>query len=177
MIKKHHFEIEQKYQIGAPQPILRKLRALKARKIASGFEINELYDLEGLLRSKGCVLRLRRYNKKGILTFKGPREKGKVKKRLELEATVPYGIVKGILRALGLRLIFQYSKTREIFEYKKTHVMIDHLPGLGWFVEIEGPHTAIQKTAKELDLPDSHIEDRTYSQLLHDHPFPRMRRN
>ncbi len=168
MMKKHHFEIEQKYRIWAPQPVLRKLKVLKARKIASGFETNELYDLEGLLRSKGCVLRLRRYNKKGILTFKGPREKGKVKKRIELETPVPYGIIKNILKSLGLKMIFQYSKTREIYEYKKTHVMLDHLKGLGWFVEIEGSHEAIQKAACDLELPDSHIEDRTYTQLLRD---------
>ena len=76
------FEIEQKYRLKNPAAVRNILRGLGAKKIRSGPESNELFDLEGMLKSRASVLRLRRHGKeaRGLLTFKGPCLKNRYKK-------------------------------------------------------------------------------------------------
>ena len=159
-------EIEQKYRIKNPKIIRTALKKLRARKIASGFETNELLDRKGELRRKKSVLRLRRYGKKTTLTFKGPRLKGTFKRRVEIETQVPGMIIKKILEALGFKTFFRYSKTREEYHFGHCVVVLDHLSRLGWFVEVEGSPAKIRSVAKKLGLRKSDEEDRSYPQLL-----------
>ena len=161
------YEIEQKYRIKSPQKIRSVLKKLKAKKIASGFESNELLDRQSELRKKKSVLRLRRYQGKGILTYKGPRLKGKFKKRIEIETETDYDKAKKILESLGYKTFFRYTKNREEYHYAGCSIVLDHLSSLGWFLEIEGTVKSIGMVSKKLGLRKTDEEPLSYPQLLH----------
>ncbi len=160
------FEIEQKYRIRNPQVVRTQLKRMRARKIRKGFESNELFDLDGFIRRHGCVIRLRKYGGKTLLTFKGPRQKGNVKKRVEIESLVPYQTTRSILRQMGFRITFRYEKIREIYHWRGTEIVLDHLSRHGWFLEIEGTEKGIRQAADKLGLKKKHIELRTYREIL-----------
>lgn len=162
------FEIEQKYRIRDPKVFRLKLKKLKAKKLGVVEEHNELWDRDRDLRSKGAVLRLRRAGKKIVFTFKGPRLKAasRYKKRSEIEMLVVYQPAKAILKALGYKVFFEYSKTRETYHYRDCEIVLDHLPRLGWFLEIEGRPDQIRQTAQALGLKKSDEEALTYPALL-----------
>ena len=162
------YETEQKYRLASPVRMRALLKRLGARKIASGTEYNELYDLEGRLRLKGGVLRLRHHGKKeGKLTLKGPRLGGKYKKRLELETKVEAGAMRAILESLGFVHTIAYRKTREEYVLGKALVTLDRLAGRGWFMEIEAAPSVIRQTEKKLGLTPDLYEDRTYLEILY----------
>ena len=162
-------ELEQKYRIASPAVFRRKLRTLGARQIRSGFETNALFDLNGILRSRAGILRLRRHGKEktGLLTFKGPRLKGRYKKRKEIETPVNGAAAAALLKALGFRKVAGYSKKREEYSLGRAHVTLDHLSGNGWFLEIEAAKGAeIGRLEKKLGLSAQHREERTYLEIL-----------
>ena len=162
------FEIEQKYRIQSPSRIRNLLREWGAKKIRSGAETNELFDFQQVLRSRGSVLRLRRYGKekKGLLTFKGPRLKGNYKKRVEIETAVKWKPVRALLKAAGFGKVADYSKTREEYAVGKSHITLDHLKKNGWFVEIEGTSAEITRLAARLGFSAKDREERTYLEIL-----------
>ncbi|MDP3920735.1 MAG: class IV adenylate cyclase [Candidatus Omnitrophota bacterium] len=160
------FEIEQKYRILNPKKFRTLLGRMNARKIASGLERNELFDAGRMLLGKKCVLRLRRHGSGAArLTFKGPRLKGKYKKRVETELCVDYQGMKGVLKNIGFEVTASYSKMREEYALRDAHVTIDRLAGVGWFVEIEGPTAKIAAIEKKLGLKAEDREERTYLDL------------
>ena len=164
-------EIEQKYRIKDPQPIRQRLRKLGAKKGIAGTEHNELFDIENTLRKRKQILRLRYHGKeKAWLTFKGPRQKGAIKRRMEIETPVFYEPTKRILELLGYRVIASYRKYREEYELTDGKVCLDHLPGCGWFVEIEGKVRAIHRIARLLQLEKDAKEHRSYRKLLRERP-------
>ena len=166
MNPKHTFEIEQKYRISDPRPFRLKLQKLKAKRIDRVWEENELWDIDGQLKKKQSVLRLRRAGKKTILTFKGPVLKGRHKKRLELEMKVDCEPMKTILKALGYKVFLKYAKTRETYRKGPAEIVIDHLEKLGWFIEIEAGSKQILRLAKALGLKKSYEEPLSYPALL-----------
>jgi len=162
------YEIEQKYSIHNPAAIRRSLKKLGAKKIGGGMESNEIFDINGILRRKKILFRLRRYGgRRASLTVKGPRLKHRYTKRLEIEMPVDYGKAKVILKILGYGVRATYSKKREEYNLLSCTVVVDHLSRLGWFVEIEGKPKAIGRVAKLLDLPSSARESRSYLSLLY----------
>lgn len=161
-----NFEIEQKYRVSDPAAIRKRLRVMKAKKIRSGFESNELLDFRGRLKAKQCVLRLRQYYGEGLLTFKGPRLKGKYKKRLEIELPVDVQKLKQILNLIGFKVAQSYSKEREEYRIGKATVTLDRLRKIGWFVEIEGRPSEIDRISKKLGLTARDMEPRTYLEIV-----------
>lgn len=161
------FEVEQKYRIKNPALIRKRLKALKAKRIASGHEANELWDLGRLLRRKGSVLRVRNFNGKGILTFKGPRLKSQFKKRVEVETQVDPAKIRTILSWMGFKIAARYEKKREEFTLGSAHVTIDDLGKFGWFVEIEAPAKQIGKIAGQLGFSAKDREERSYLEMVY----------
>jgi len=161
------FEVEQKYRLKDPAKTRALLKTLKARKIASGLEINEFYDRNGSLKKQKTALRLRRFGKPpAVLTLKGPRIKNKFTKRLEIEAPVEYATAATILKLAGFRRVRQYRKKREAYKLWNTLVVIDRLTRFGWFLEIEGRGRDIARVAARLGLKDKEREERSYLQML-----------
>jgi predicted adenylyl cyclase CyaB len=159
------FEVEQKYKVNNPAAVRKRLKALKARRLAGGHEKNELWDLGTHVRKKGSVLRLRTFDGKGIFTLKGPRLKSKFKKRVEVETEVNPKAVKKMLELLGFRVVARYEKTRDEFKLGLAHVTLDHLKNVGWFVEIEAPASQIQNIAAKLGLKER--EERSYLEMIY----------
>ena len=161
-------EIEQKYRITNPVFIRQRLFRLGARRIKSGRERNELFDLDGNLRKRKSLLRLRLWGKRDAwLTFKGPRLRGQFKRRLELETMVDYNRAKLILQYLDFKVVARYEKRREAFKLSSCIVALDYLlPKHGWFLEVEGSSRNIRQVAKRLGLQKVDQEERSYPELL-----------
>lgn len=159
-------EVERKYRVQDIEPIRKKLRKIKAKRLRSGWEHNELYDHEKTLRREKQTLRLRYQGEEAWLTFKGPRQKGYFKRRVEIESPVHFESMKRILHIMGFRIVSIYRKNREEYELPHAKICLDYLPKVGWFVEIEGTGKTIRQTAKKLGLEDKHHEKRSYRRLL-----------
>lgn len=162
-----HYEIEQKYRLKDPAAMRKMLQGLGAEKGRHGWEHNELYDIDRALREKKQVLRLRYHGSKfACLTFKGPREKGQHKRRMEIESHVEFDQMKRILLMLGYRMVSNYRKYREEYDLPNAKVCLDHLKNRGWFIEIEGTSKTIKEAAKKLGLESKDREERSYRRLL-----------
>ena len=179
-------EIEAKIRIGDPEAFRRRM-ADRARSAGETvFEVNRLFDdAAASLRGRRSALRVReefrlpdRVRLRTILTFKGPPAAGPVKRRpefeLQVEAAEP---LVAILEALGLSEAFRYEKRRTHFPIRARtghggacEVVLDEVPHLGWFTEIEGPsEEAVLAELADLGLADAPLIRASYIRLLREH--------
>ena len=70
-----------------------------------------------------------------------------------------------ILQRLGFQEVILYEKQRASWELGDCEVLLDELPRLGWFVEIEGPELASIEHARQLlglqtapAVPETYVE-------------------
>ena len=132
------------------------------------FESNVLFDNpKRTLRKHGKLLRVRRAGRHGLLTYKGPSEQGKYKKRPESEIDLPDdAAIEGIFAHLGYHPVFRYEKFRT--EYAKPpgrgKVLLDETP-IGNFLEIEGDTRWIDRTARLLGFSSADYVNRSYGYL------------
>ena len=149
------FEIEIKLRLpGNLGKIRRALRDQGFRVSKSRLhEYNVLLDTSTrALRSHGKLIRVRRVGTHNVLTYKGPSEQGRYKKRHEIEVVLPDAFkVEQIFNEIGYHPIFRYEKFRT--EYAKApstgKVLVDETP-IGNYLEIEGSERWIDRTAKML---------------------------
>lgn len=87
------------------------------------------------------AFRLRRDGERMVLTYKGPREAGDLKARPEHNVAV-HDDPEALLAGLGFRPAARLVKTRTRWRFDDAEVLLDHVDGLGWFVEIEASHDA-----------------------------------
>jgi adenylate cyclase class 2 len=120
------------------------------------FEDNHVYDFAGhSLRFRDCLLRIRDYAGKTIVTFKGPAQpSSQFKIREEIEAeTTPSGAIHRILAALEFQVVFRYQKYRTEYvgnwREHSVHLMLDETP-IGNYLEIEGDQEGIDTVASAL---------------------------
>lgn len=109
------------------------------------------------------ALRLRKEENNFILTFKGKREEGKVKKREEIETKVEETIIE-ILERLGFKRMCIVRKKRKEFSLGNVKIFIDDVENLGKFIEIEGSEEEIFKIIKILGIKE-YIKE-TYLELI-----------
>lgn len=121
------------------------------------FEKNFVFDTpEGMLKTRKCLLRLRKKGNTNTVTFKRPLEKPfspdgsayKINQETEVEVSDFEGM-ENIFTGLGYEVFFIYEKYREEFQKEDVKVMVDETP-MGNFIEIEGPEEAIDRTAHKL---------------------------
>src|SRR3954462_498075 len=108
-------EVEIKFSVVDLAALAQKLRAAGFREETSRtHEMNVLYDFPGAtLRSRGELLRIRKYGDKWKLTHKAKSGQGKHKSRVETESAVEDGAaLEHIFRSLGLAESFRYEKFR-----------------------------------------------------------------
>jgi len=146
-------ETEIKLRVASARAARARVRRLGARLVKPRhFEDNTLYDdAAGTLRGQGCVLRLRRVDGAGLLTYKGPGSVAlAVKSRREVETVVedPDALHR-ILAAIGFLPRFRYQKYRAVYRHRQVEIVIDETP-IGVFLEIEGAPQAIHETAAAL---------------------------
>jgi adenylate cyclase class 2 len=152
------------------------LDSLTRKLIASGFklvtprthEMNTLYDFSGgRLRSRGEVLRIRKYGDKWTITHKTKGSAGKHKSRMETETKVEDGeALAHIFEALGLAPSFRYEKYRAEWGDGEGHVVLDETP-IGNIAELEGPPEWIDRVAKALGIKESQYITQSYAQMFY----------
>lgn len=151
MAAKDGIENEVKFRIGDTRPVEEKLRSAGAKLIESGLERNIRYGNDFLRKSKD-LLRLRSYGGSAVVTHK--RKLASVKEykvREETEITVSsFESARKILEAIGFEKAWIYEKKRQVWVLDGVEVLIDELPLIGNFVEIEGSNEEIERTAGKL---------------------------
>ena len=164
------FEIEIKLRL--PDKLEKIRRALREQGFRvshhRAHEYNVLLDtVKHALRSRGKLIRLRRIGAHAVLTYKGPAEQGRYKKRHEIEVELPdtFGLEQ-ILNEIGYHPIFRYEKFRTEFAKGPTNgkVLLDETP-IGNFLEIEGSPRWIDRTAKVLGFSTADYITRSYGYL------------
>lgn len=178
-------ELEAKLPLADPAALRARLAELGSPPAERFTENNRFFDLPGepLGRSEQA-LRLRTQTpwpppgqrvpggpERHWLTHKGPREGAAgagLKCREETEAEVAdAGEAAAVFKALGYRQRFRFEKRRERHLFAGCRVEIDELPGLGFFVEVEGPDAvAIESALTQLGLGRAPREQRGYRTLL-----------
>jgi adenylate cyclase class 2 len=156
-------ESEIKLRVGRLDEARAALARLGAAEVrARHLEDNVLFDdAASSLAAAGCLLRVRRAEADGVLTWKGPRrDREGVKTRREVETTVgDPDALRAILEALGFRPVFRYQKYREVYRWKDVEIVLDETP-IGSFLEIEGELAGIHAAAAALGYaPRDYIRD------------------
>ena len=164
------FEIEIKLRLNGNLNEIRQVlrsggfRVSKSRR----HEYNVLLDTaQRALRSHGKLIRVRQAGTHTLLTYKGPSEQGRYKKRREIEVLLPEAYkVEAIFNEIGYHPIFRYEKFRT--EYAKARsegkVLLDETP-IGNYLEIEGSPRWIDSTARLLGFTTEDYITRSYGYL------------
>lgn len=162
-------ELEAKFKIDCSL-----LDRISERLRTSGFKFIEESVEEDLYFSHPCkdfiasdeALRVRVSRGSHILTYKGPRARGVLKERVEINVIVGPEI-KDILEALDFTPVLLVVKRRVYYERVDVMVTLDVVDSLGCFVEIESRNSeAIAEVVRELGLSWEDYVDKTYVELL-----------
>ena len=160
-------EIEKKYRTDKKRlvELTAKLGELGAEFAYETFEENYLHR-GGLLDVVGAVLRLRKTDKRTILTYKEKVASATdFKHQIEFETEVSdVNAAENIIEKLGYKLSVVYEKHRKAWRLGGVEVVLDELP-FGYFMEIEGEIDDILAAEKLLDIEDLEPEIRGYPRL------------
>jgi len=169
-------EIEAKFRVADPETFRRRLAERGRTAGETVFEVNCLFDdAAGSLRRSGAALRLREEFREAdgslvrtLLTYKGPPVESRLKRRPEAELTVESaGPLVEIFAAVGLAESFRYEKRRTPFRGGASEVVLDEVPHLGHFAEIEGPtEEAVFAEMAEVGVADAPLIRTGYVHLL-----------
>ncbi len=168
-----HIEIEAKLKVDSPRRVARRLKELGAEFLRSRLHTDTYFDDgKSSLRKSDSALRIRRQligrKEQVVITFKGPKQKGRFKRRQEIQFDVGDArLAEQFLAALGYKPMLVFQKKRRVWRLGGCEVALDTLPLLGDFVEIEGPGekqiASVQKKLGLADLP--HIPE-SYASLM-----------
>ncbi|MCD6522758.1 MAG: class IV adenylate cyclase [Candidatus Diapherotrites archaeon] len=128
-------EIEVKAR--APKDMENRLKKIKAKFVGETKEKNVIYNskFRDFVRT-GEIVRVRESKNKMILTYKSVRYKNGIKYAEEIETSVEKPIY-SILEKLGLFKDVVYHKKRREYKVDSCNIFVDHIRGLGKFIEIE----------------------------------------
>jgi len=153
----------------------RKLRAILRNRGArmGGRYREENFRFSGPGKStRSTTLRLRVLNggPHGVLTAKGPAKfDGGVKSREETEIELrDVHATLDMLEQLGFRIGWTYPKRRSLWMLDGVAVTLDVLD-FGWFVELEGPASALPGMARSLGLDPALALKDSYSVMAKKH--------
>ena len=161
-------EIEFKFPVRRPQQLRRQIRALGFRPAGRRTrERNWIFDQRGRLRRADALLRLRQRGRRWLLTVKGKRRPGPLKRRPELETAVADGeACRGLLELLGYRSVMCYERFRTLWRHpaEAGELAWDETP-FGVYLEIEGTAAWVRRTARGLGFKPGDAETRSYPEL------------
>jgi adenylate cyclase class 2 len=168
-------EIEAKMSLTSHEPVRHALQAAGATFIIKELETNHILDTpEQTLTKSGRGLRVRRArnledgSEVVTLTVKGPLQAGPLKTRPEFELTATDAdTALGLFQALGYVPMLTFEKRRETWELGDCEIVLDEIPHLGLFVEIEGPgDSAVMEARRKLGVADRPLIRQSYVALL-----------
>ena len=160
-------EIEVKFPLKDRTGLVQKLHAIGAKRLyAETFEDNIVLDRRGELRTKGALLRVRKFGRYALATFKGPMAfEGGVKTREEVQTGVEsFELAIQLFDSLGFKPVFRYQKFREVWRVREVEVVLDRTP-IGDYFEIEGALDVIRTVAEELGMNMEAGIRQTYADL------------
>ena len=160
-------EIETKFPLRDRKTLVQKLHDIGAQRLyPETFEDNMVLDRRGELRTKGALLRVRKFGRYALATFKGPLAfEGNVKTRDEVQTGVEsFELAIQLFDALGYKPVFRYQKFREVWRVRDVEVVLDRTP-IGDYFEIEGALDVIRVVADELGMNMDHGLRQTYAEL------------
>jgi len=160
-------EIEVKFPLADRGALTRRLQEIGAHQLyPATFEDNIVLDRRGELRTKGALLRVRKFGKYAIATYKGPMSmEGGIKKREEVQTGVEsFELAIELLDALGFKPVFRYQKFREVWRVKEVEIVLDRTP-IGEYFEIEGAIDVIRSVASDLGMSMDQAIRQTYADL------------
>jgi adenylate cyclase class 2 len=167
-------ESELKFRLRGPRDHakLRKLLRERGAHMSARYR-EENFRFNGPGKStRNTTLRLRVLNggPHGVLTAKGPAKfDGGVKTREETEIDVKdTHAVLDMLDQLGFRVGWTYPKRRSLWMLDGVAVTLDVLD-FGWFVELEGPASALPELARSLGLDPARALRDSYSVMARKH--------
>ena len=160
-------EIEKKYRLNPERrdDLKRELDASGGEFVGREFEENTIYSNDDL-RSTGSIVRIRKTDKRSILTFKRRIENQfDVKQQIEHETEISdAAAAEAIVSELGLTPVLVYEKYRDTWKFRSVEIVLDELP-FGEYMEIEGSITAIKEAEILLGIDDLETEHETYPRL------------
>lgn len=160
-------EIEVKFALKDRNELVRRLHDIGAKRLyPETFEDNIVLDRRGELRTKGSLLRVRKFGKYSIATYKGPMSiEGGVKSREEVQTGVEsFELAIQLFDSLGYKPVFRYQKFREVWRINEVEVVLDRTP-IGDYFEIEGPMDVIRTITTELGMTMEQAIRQTYADL------------
>ena len=160
-------EVEVKFPLTDRAELIRKLHDIGGTRLyAETFEDNIVLDRRGELRTKGALLRVRKFGKYALATYKGPMSiEGGIKSREEVQTGVEsFELAIQLFDALGFKPVFRYQKFREVWRLREVEVVLDRTP-IGDYFEIEGPMETIRNVAAELGMNMEQAIRQTYADL------------
>lgn len=161
-------EIEVKFPLRDRQELTRKLHELGAQRLyPETFEDNIVLDRRGELKTKGALLRVRKFGRYALATYKGPMsiEVGGIKSREEVQTGVEsFELAIQLFDSLGFKPVFRYQKYREVWRIRDVEVVLDRTP-IGDYFEIEGAMETIKTIAAELGMNFDQAIRQTYADL------------
>ena len=166
-------EIETKLKVESLDAVAGRLDKLGAKFNGLACEMDIYFDSpdKSLIESdRGLRLRKRKLDGREsiILTYKGPRQKTRLKSRQEIEVQIDdFEAMVEMLTTLGYEKRISFEKQRRFYEFDDCLVTLDELPELGGFVEIEGPdEKRITSVAEKLNLSNIDHIDKSYAVLM-----------
>jgi predicted adenylyl cyclase CyaB len=167
-------ESELKFRVAGPRDHAALRAALRKRggKLIGRYK-EENFRFNGPGKStRRTTLRLRVLNggPHGVLTAKGPATfDGGVKSREETEIEIgDVHATLDMLEQLGFRVGWTYPKRRAMWMLDGVAITLDALE-FGWFVELEGPSSALPEMARSLGLDPHHALRDSYSVMARKH--------
>ncbi len=132
-------EIEAKARITDPVAFRKKILTL-GKYLGLTLKIDDYYTLESTRKYPTKSLRLRRIDKMYQINFKQSISfKHRVHTKKETEFTVSnIDDFLALLKEFGFKRWLRKEKRSEVYLLKRNfHIELNHLKGLGWFVEVE----------------------------------------
>jgi adenylate cyclase class 2 len=158
-------ELEAKIAISDPEAsaIEKLLGTVGGQPIGRYVETDRFFDFsDRRFKSADSAIRFR--DRKNLatqesnyrLTFKGPCREGPFKCRSEIEFPVEMpDQVDAFLQAIGLTCFACYTKYRNSWRWGDCDIEVDHLEGIGRFIEVEGPsEERIREVLSILNIAD-----------------------
>jgi adenylate cyclase, class 2 len=164
-------EIEIKFALADRDELIRKLNDIGATRLyPETFEDNIVMDRRGELRTKGALLRVRKFGRYSLATYKGPMSiEGGIKSREEVQTGVEsFELAIQLFDSLGFKPVFRYQKFREVWRVRDVEVVVDRTP-IGNYFEIEGPVDVIRSVAHDLGMNMDQAIRQSYADLYRQH--------
>ena len=158
-------EYELKFKVSGKKGILGKLAQLGAK------DLGQRKETDIFIGQAGRGLRLRKFGRDGVVTYKWiVAKKIRAKVRGELETRVSdIDHLLEMFRILGFSETKRREKIRRTFQLGKTLVLIDKIPFMGYFVEVESPsYAALKKAVRQLGLDMKKASSDSYDNIFLD---------